>query len=191
MQLKDYKVIRDYPGHQRLVKKGEIVRFPFESKRANVLLQEGYIAPEIVFDSFDSVVVSHLANVMIADKDYSEGDKKYFTFDEACEIEKKLNNGWRLPTRKEWVLICEEFACNDGGKLDSSMLMDKLKLGLNGYQEGAGGIWDVGAHGLYWSSVADSATYARHLSFNPTNVYPSYGDNRAYGFSVRLVKDVE
>lgn len=140
-----------------------------------------------------SKIISKLANIEIASHDYSEGDKKYFTFDEACEIEEKLGNGWRLPTRKEWVLICEEFACGEDGELNAGMLMDKLKLGLNGNV----GPWasnqqvrNVGANGYYWSSVADSATYARGLDFNPANVYPSYGYGRAYGFSVRLVKDV-
>lgn len=52
---------------------------------------------------------SELAKVLIAPEDYVEDEKKYFTWEEACEIKDKLNNGWRLPTRSEWVLICEEF----------------------------------------------------------------------------------
>ena len=46
---------------------------------------------------------------------------------------------------------------------------------------------NVGAGGHYWSSVADSAPYARNLYFNPADVYPSYGNDRLYGFSVRCL----
>lgn len=136
-------------------------------------------------------IVSKLAGVEIATKDYTEGDKKLFTFDQACSIEKKLNNGWRLPTRKEWVLICEEFTCGDDGNLDAQLLMDKLGLGLHGWQDDEDQqLRSVGSGGFYWSSVADSATYARNLDFNAANVYPSSSFNRGFGFSIRLVKDV-
>lgn len=143
-------------------------------------------------NKFFPIAVSELARVEIADRDYTEGGKKYFTFDKACAIEKKLNNGWRLPTRKEWTLICEEFACGDDGCLSGQLLIDKLGLGLNGWQYHEDQqVRGVGALGLYWSSVADSATIARDLNFTTASVLPSYGDTRARGFSVRLVRDVE
>lgn len=144
---------------------------------------------------FSPIAESKLAGVEIADKDYTEGDKRHFTYDEAMKIQKKLKRtGWRLPTRKEWVLICEEFACGEDGELDAKMLMDKLKLGLNGYVSPWSSLQqvrDVGANGNFWSSAAAGGANARDLYFHPANVYPSDGSNRAYGFSVRLVRDLQ
>ena len=46
---------------------------------------------------------------------------------------------------------------------------------------------NAGSHGYYWSSVGRSSSYAYRLYFNSGNVYPSYGSDRYFGFSVRCV----
>lgn len=148
------------------------------------------VAPTII--DFEPIAVSKLSGLEIADKDYVEGDKKYFTYDEAMEVQEKLKlTGWRLPTRKEWVLICEEFACGDDGDLHGQLLSERLRLGLNGWQYHEDQrVRSVGGYGYYWSSVASSATNARYLYFDAAYVYPSHSYYRAYGFSVRLVRDL-
>lgn len=137
-------------------------------------------------------IVSHLAKVLIAPEDYSEGDKKYFTYDEACAIEKKLDNGWRLPARQEWVLICEEFGTK-GGVYNVDTLMKNLGLGKNGLlYSGDDEPSYAGYDGYYWSSTPNGSSYAYNLNFYGTSyIYPSYNHNRYYGLSVRLVKDLE
>lgn len=141
---------------------------------------------------FTAIAVCELARVEIADRDYTEGSKKHFTYEEALKTQEQFEGtGWRLPTRREWGLICENFACGGDGNLKGQLLIDKLGLGLNGWQDYEDQlIRSVGVYGYYWSSVADSATNARHLLFNAANVYPSYGSYRGDGFSVRLIRDI-
>lgn len=115
---------------------------------------------------------SELAKVLIAPENYTEGDKKYFTWKEACAIEKKLNNGWRLPTRQEWTLICEEFGTKNG-----------VLYSEENVPSYAGNV------GYYWSSTPNSnSTQANLLDFHSTlPVNPSNLTNRYQGFSVRCI----
>jgi len=143
---------------------------------------------------------SKLANLEIAGEDYYEpsdedspmvvdGKKKYFTFDEAMEIEKKVGNGWRLPTRHEWVLITEEFGIDTNtGKLNGYKLADNLSLRFNGFIYG-GSLGSSGSFGYYWSSTVLSSSYAYGLHFGSGSVDPAYYYYRDYGFSVRLVRE--
>lgn len=200
--MQRYRLKKDLPMFKagtvfRLTKKGGLARENYQ------LCQKHDIAPEVFKEWFeeiedeicweDNAIRSELAKVLIAPVDYTEGDKKYFTWDEACVIEKKLDNGWRLPTRSEWALICEEFGQRNG-VLNSKVLMDNLKLGMNGidYFDGDGAC-SHGNCGYYWSSTPNSsASSAYSLYFNTgTNVYPSINNNRYYGLSVRLVKDLK
>ena len=155
----------------------------------NTLVLNGFLRP-VNDPSFGVIATSKLAGVEIADKDYTEGDKKYFTYDEALEVEKNLEDGWRLPTRHEWALICEEFACNDEGRLDAKLLTDVLGLGLNGWVGTSGEEHDVGSEGNYWSSTTTSAGRAYSLTFNISTVYPSNNSNRYLGFPLRCVRDL-
>lgn len=126
-------------------------------------------------------IKSKLANLLIAPEDYIEGEKKYFTYDEAMAIEKKLNNGWRLPTRHEWALICEEF--------DPELLTKNLGLGKKGYVLN-GSLNAVGSGGYYWSRTVYSggSQYAYYLAFHSSRVRLNV---RYLGFSVRCVKELE
>lgn len=139
------------------------------------------------------LVVSRLAQVEIADRDYREGDRVHFTYDEALEIEKKLSGtGWRLPTRSEWVLICEEFGQKDGC-LEGDTLATNLGINYNGwYDPEDNHVYSAGFLGLYWSSTpSSSATNAYYLSFSTSSVNPSTNLNRYTGRSLRLVRGVE
>lgn len=133
---------------------------------------------------------SELAKVIIAPEDYVDGDKKYFTWDEAMALD--LPDGWRLPTRREWVLISEEFACCHDGELSADELIRNLKLNKNGWIDGRGQLHELDANGSYWSSVAYStATVAHGFDFGSDYLYPQYYYSKGFGFSVRLVKDME
>ena len=61
-----------------------------------------------------------------------------------------------------------------------------------GYREGSSVRFD-GSYGDYWSSTAhgSDADYAHDVYFESDNVSPAYTYDRYYGFSVRLVRDVE
>ena len=60
----------------------------------------------------------------------------------------------------------------------------------SGYRfSGDGSLYSVGDYGIYWSASPDSY-YAYYLSFfNDGRVFPSYGYNRASGFSVRCLQE--
>lgn len=144
-------------------------------------------------DSFTSIATSKLAKVEIADRDYMEGEQKYFTFDQALEIEKKLKpTGWRLPTRSEWTLICEEFGQKDEC-LNPSILANKLKLNRNGWYDFDDGVpYHVGNAGWYWSSTPNSdGSKAYYLYFDSSNVNPSSNVGRYFGLSLRFVRDTK
>lgn len=137
------------------------------------------------------VAISKLAGVEIAATNYVEGSKQYFTYDEALEIEKKLEStGWRLPTRSEWVLIAEEFG-QQNGMLNGTTLSDQLNLPKLSYVDAEDKI-HPSYGGYYWSSTTYSyTTYAYRLTFSAGQVYPSDYHYRNLGLSLRLVRDVE
>lgn len=115
--------------------------------------------------------------------------KIYFTYDEAMKLEKNLPDGWRLPTRSEWVLLAEEFGQDENGELEGDILAEKLALPLTGYFRG-GSLYNTG-HGYYWSRTTDSsgAYDAYYLYFVSSGVNPQSDDDKEYGFAVRLVKE--
>ena len=117
--------------------------------------------------------------------------KYYFTYNEAIGLEKHLPDGWRLPTRSEWVLLCEEFGNDEDGELSADRLVEKLNLKVNGYCSDDM-CYGKGSYGRYWSKSIGYATYGYNLYFNTFgNVSPQDYSNKRYGFSVRLVKKVE
>lgn len=138
---------------------------------------------------------SKMLGIEIADKNYWEFDedgnkKEYFTWDEAMEIQKKLPDGWRLPTRSEWAIIAEEFGQDENGELNGTKLSEALDLPLSGYRDG-GSTLSQGSSGYYWSSVADDNNYAYFLYLSSSYVSPQLNGLKWLGFTVRLVKDTE
>ena len=154
------------------------------------------IVAEAVYDP-KVVAISKLANVEIAAEDYNVGGKEvdgkhYFTHDEALDVQEKLKDaGWRLPTRSEWVLICEEFGQKDG-QLDAQTLYKNLNMGLTGFYDfEIGKVHSRTTYGHWWSATRSSATSAYSLYTTTTGVYPQYSYYRGYGLAVRLVRDVK
>lgn len=69
---------------------------------------------------------------------------------------------------------------------------DKLWIPASGYRwNGGGTVGLVGTNGYDWSSSPSSTMVTRvsSLVFDGSNVYPAYGDSRAYGFPVRCVQE--
>lgn len=92
--------------------------------------------------------------------------------------------GYRLPTEVEWNAERLSWSTNNSAGAFAS----PLKLPLAGYRDGSNGsLYYVGSLGYYWSSTV-SSTYSRHLHFLSSGAV-MYSYARAYGFSVRCLKD--
>ena len=92
-------------------------------------------------------------------------------------------SGYRLPTETELNTERTNWGSNNAADAFSS-----LKLPVAGHRFYSNGTLDnVGSNGNYWSSTV-SDTYARALHFHSTEA--GMGSNgRAYGFSVRCIKE--
>jgi uncharacterized protein (TIGR02145 family) len=92
--------------------------------------------------------------------------------------------GYRLPTEAEWEAERASWGSNNAAGAFAS----PLKLPVAGNRFSANGyLYDVGSLGFYWSSTVDG-TVSRYLYF--VSSYAGMGsDNRAYGYSVRCLKD--
>lgn len=192
-----YRVLKDFVSKNgcKFYKKGDEYETTTYGKFSQKLLENDFIEKiksKVDFERWEREGVrSKLANIIVAPEDYEEGDKKFFNYDEAMKKVKELNNGWRLPTNKEWNLLAWEFGEKDD-VLDSGTLMDNLNLELKGYMDEDGDLRYSGQFGNGWSSRAYSTTnFAYYLDFNASVVNPSYYYGRWYGFPLRLVKDVE
>jgi hypothetical protein len=92
--------------------------------------------------------------------------------------------GYRLPTETEINAERLSWSQNNSAGAFASPL--KLPLaGIRVYSDGS--LYPVGSFGSYWSSTV-SGTYAAHLNFVSSDADMGYG-YRAYGFSVRCLKD--
>ncbi len=93
-------------------------------------------------------------------------------------------SGYRVPTNAEWNQERQTWSSNNAAGAFAS----PLKLPLAGFRSNSdGSLYDVGTIGYYWSSTV-SGTYARYLYFFSSNAF-MVADSRAFGFSVRCLKD--
>ncbi len=93
--------------------------------------------------------------------------------------------GFRLPTQPEWAALVSAAGITNGPTAYASAL--KLPYaGYRGYSNA--GLIGQGSGGYYWSSTPNGI-YAYNLYFNSTAVGPANNNIRAYGFSVRCLKD--
>lgn len=122
--------------------------------------------------------------------------KEYFTFDEAQEGAAKV--GKRLPTPEEWEQLCALGSTWDyeregrwfGGNHDTDH-EGSLFLPAAGYRDySSGALGGVATSGYYWAAVPSSTASGRYLFFYSAYVNPVGNDNRAFGYSVRLVSDI-
>lgn len=93
-------------------------------------------------------------------------------------------SGYRVPTNAEWNQERRTWSSNNAAGAFAS----PLKLPLAGFRFlSNGSLFGVGTLGYYWSSSV-SGMDARYLYFNSSSAF-MFTDNRAYGFSVRCLKD--
>jgi uncharacterized protein (TIGR02145 family) len=94
-------------------------------------------------------------------------------------------SGYRLPTDTEWDAERASWSSNNAAGAFAS----PLKLTRAGYRDFANGsLASVGASGYYWSSTV-SLTNSRSLVFVSDNSIITSSDRRAYGNSVRCIKN--
>src|SRR5574344_1066069 len=93
-------------------------------------------------------------------------------------------SGYRLPTEAEWEAERTSWSSNN----EAGAFASPLKLPLAGFRNYSNGTLNaVGSYGYYWSSTV-SGTNARNLYFYSSYAL-MYSYYRAYGFSVRCLKD--
>ena len=91
-------------------------------------------------------------------------------------------SGYRLPTVAEWDAERESWSSNDADGAFAA-----LKMPLTGVRYSIGGLSSIGTLGHYWSSTIEG-TAARYMG---VSIYGAemYFDGRAYGMSVRCIKE--
>ncbi len=116
----------------------------------------------------------------------------YYTWDEAMAAAKELGDGWRLPTQDEFQALAEAGSVWDDER-KGRLFGGKLFLEAAGYLScGTGAVADVASNGYYWSSSPFyGGVNAGYLGFISGGVIPLYYGSRAYGFSVRCVREIE
>ncbi len=119
----------------------------------------------------------------------------YYTWDEAMAAAEQLGNGWRLPTRSEMVDLGSTWDDERkgrwfGGNHDTDH-KGSLFFPASGYRSyPSGALVLVGMAGNYWfSSPQSGRTGAGNLGFNSGIVNPLYSSYRAFGFTVRCVRN--
>ena len=128
---------------------------------------------------------------------YEKNGRHYYTWQEAIDAARSV--GKRLPTREEWVALCDLGSTWDdelkgrwfGGNHDSDH-KGSLFLPAAGLRySNSGELASTSSYGYYWSSSPGYGSYglAGSLSFYSGGVGPLDNKGRAYGFSVRCVRD--
>ena len=92
--------------------------------------------------------------------------------------------GYRLPTREEWEAEEESWST----RVAAGAFASPLRLPLTGNRNNSSGSIDNVDSGLYWSGTAGGAT-SMYLAFTDSVGHPGRSLYRAYGFSVRCIKD--
>jgi len=85
--------------------------------------------------------------------------------------------GKKIPTKEEWEELIRQ---------DEKSILNMSKAGIRTRSNGL--YYNQGTLGYYWSS-SPGTTFAFYLYFHSANVRPTYANSRAYGFTVRCLKD--
>ena len=94
--------------------------------------------------------------------------------------------GYRIPTETEWN--AERASWTNSGQNSAGAFASPLKLPMAGSRAyNLGNFGEVGSGGSYWSSTV-SGTSSRYLYFISSDA-SLYTANRAFGFTVRCIKD--
>jgi uncharacterized protein (TIGR02145 family) len=112
----------------------------------------------------------------------------YYDYDSAMET-----FGGKLPTKEQFEEL--ESLCTftwdserKGANFVSTVNGESIFLPASGYRGCDGDVSDEGAYGFYWSSTPGDSEGAWLLGIASSEVSMD-GDDRCYGFAVRLVQD--
>jgi uncharacterized protein (TIGR02145 family) len=128
---------------------------------------------------------------------YEKDGRHYYTWQEAIDAARSV--GKRLPTREELKALYYLNSTWDderkgrwfGGNHDSDHKGSLFLPAAGLLYSNSGELANTSSYGYYWSSSPNYGghLYAGYLNFNSGNVLPLNNNNRAYGFSVRCVRD--
>lgn len=109
----------------------------------------------------------------------------YYTWEAAIRLSKKVKE-YHIPNNKEWTEVC-----------NVPNVKEKLKITFAGFHSDdffyGDNFYLVNSAGLYWSSSEFACKNAWYLKFNNSIApyIPKYVQYKYFGYSVRLIKDVE
>lgn len=95
--------------------------------------------------------------------------------------------GFRIPTEAEWTAERDTWSSMDYNGAFNSVLKLPCAGGRHYASSNDGQIFLTGSNGFYWTSTV-SGTNASRLNFDPAHA-EFYAPYRAYGYSVRCIKD--
>ena len=112
-------------------------------------------------------------------------DWDHFTYDNAVKV-----FGKSLPTREEWDELTDEceWTFLDNGFMVVGPNGNSIILQNMGYRDCNWGLNGSGAEGYFWSGTPDGSDKAWALLFMGEQKVVGDGNDRCFGFSVRLVK---
>jgi len=107
-----------------------------------------------------------------------------------------LKGTWRLPTKDEYEELFKDKGYPFAGPWTWNTTQksiehkDGMKFPASGCRNNRVGNLDIiGSDGFYWSASPSSSSNGYDLYFSKSNATPNFTNIRAYGFSVRCVKD--
>ena len=129
------------------------------------------------------------------EKNPNDPEYNFFTYDEAMERFSKPNkDGWRLPTKEEFETLVDNYFFEFNKNNKQGIFDKRLSLPAAGYRHCNGNVNNLGSRGGYWSSTPGSSDYVWEFCFGSIfgdSFMYVCGNNRYYGQSVRLVRDVK
>lgn len=95
-------------------------------------------------------------------------------------------NGYRLPTKAEWQAELQSWSSSDAAGAFAS----PLKLTMAGDRDYSNGLISSGSNANYWSStITTGYSMSCALGFGSSYASVGSGSIRAYGYSIRCIKD--
>ncbi len=98
---------------------------------------------------------------------------------------------WHVPTVSEWKAACDAISWTNcaNNSTTINVLKRTLRLPFAGYRYWNNGYYNIqSTDAYYWSSTPNSIN-AHNLNFNTSDINPANNFYRAYGFSVRCLKN--
>jgi hypothetical protein len=109
-------------------------------------------------------------------------NSNWLATNDPCTLE--LGSGWRLPTSTEWSNVVS----SGGWTFWSGPYSSSLKLHAGGYLRLDGSLGERGSFGSYNSSTQIDDSHSEYLYFYSSGIDMG-GDQKAFGFQVRCLKD--